>query len=703
MGHRRKTLFTGVIMGKTQNAVYKPGELGRVRSKLGDINDEEAKRMAKVLGGEVGVEKDADPKLADKGPGRVRRDSVILSIPGKKRKAPGRRVDVAGSEEKNFSGGFDPADPFSSDPGDDPAVQLKISYLERIKMDRFASQVEFEVKNSMQVLISILSFFGEPADNVNPRFINQRINIYYNKISQLVDSTKTLLPKNNTQRSERLKKTSPFAFAILNLIRSWEADRIGSEIVKLQSHSHSAKVSEFAEILRAVYKPLFLLKKLDVNKHIKEAYKLLYKLLYIENPMDNKEKNQDLIRTAITCYNDIKRDVQHGLYPILLKSVSDRWFPYEQFFQSRRNRFMAFIGASESDQLKPLDFNTDQTVNANLEKISNEINNEEPEEEKPQEDLEAAALKEREANEKRAFNQSINALEMLFPKAGWDKLTEFPDLYPYFVDVYGLRRGYELIAPDDPLQQVAVLMHIIEDLCVALSHVSFEATGKPDPANAGSSIQSTINNWRRYIDNSFSKEYLPRLSEYCRILEHNLESRTSVFAKRTLNELRWTKRLYFLPYYKFESLGPPPFQKQDVTVIYGETKAFRRILTMAAVGIERGKRSGGDEKKSRCDGINNPWEKYNFDIPNPVSRRLDALLPPEKRNNAAVIFFSLSAVILLDSILNDENSWAYRDDRSPAFFRSKNGEGVVPIFGVDHKIDADKLFKDSIRKREENK
>ena len=685
-------------MRKTQKAVYKPGELNRVRSKLGDINNEEAKRMAKILGGEIGVEKDPEPQFLGKKPGRIRRDTVELSIPGKKRKRPGRTVELADTEEeKILSGNFGLADTFNNDHGDDPSIQLKPSYFERIKMDRYASQPEFEIKNSMQVLVSILAFIGDPADNVNPRFINQRLNIYYNKINQLVNSTKTLLPKNNIQRSERLKKTSPFTFAILNVIRSWDIERIGSEIVKIQSHSHSARVSEFSDILRAIYKPLFILRKLDINKHIKEAYKLLYKLIYIESPMDNKEKNQELIRNSISYFSDIRNEVQFVFYPLLLKTVSDRWFSYEQFFHSRRNRFMSFIGVTENDQLKPLDFNTDQTVNENLEKISNEIKNEEPEE-IVEEDPEEEAKKEREANEKKAFSQSIAALEMLFPKAGWDKLSEFPDLYPYFVDIYGLRRGYELIAPTDPLHQVAILMHIIEDLCVALRNVSFDIAEKSESTSAGASIADIINNWRRFIDNSFSKEYLPRLSEYCRILEHNMESRTSVFAKRTLNELRWAKRLYFLPFYKFESLGPPPFQKQDLTVIYGEIKAFRRCLTNVAAGIERGKRNGGDDKKARCVGIHNPWDKYKFEIPNPVSRHLDALLGQEKRNNAALIFFALSAVIVLDTLLNDENSWAYAEDRPSAIFRSVNGEGVIPVFGVDDKIDADKLFRDSLKR-----
>jgi hypothetical protein len=302
------------------------------------------------------------------------------------------------------------------------------------------------------------------------------------------------------------------------------------------------------------------------------------------------------------------------------------------------------------------------------------------------------------------LNHSQNVLENLFPQAGWDKLNEFPDMYPYFADIYGLRRGYDLISPNDPLQQIAVLMHIMENLCAALRYVEFGTATGPEgsPVSVNDLLGQTINNWQRYIDASFTKEYLPRLNDYCRILEQASDGKLSQFARRTLNELRWTKRLYFLPYYKFESFGPPPFQKQDVMPIYAEIRNLRKYLTMVAAGIEQGNHLGGAQAKAHCDGIENPWEKYNFEVPNPVSRRMDALLNPNKRNNAALVFFSLSVATVLDNVVNNENSWAY-SERSADIFRSVNGDGVKPMFGVEKRLNADQIFKDEIRKKEQER
>jgi hypothetical protein len=637
-----------------------------------------------------------------------------MAVPGRKKRHSGRHVEVAGEDEYLLGDKPLSLKTKENDPSDNPSILLRTPYIERVKMDRYAAQFEYEIKNSVQVLVSVFSFVNEPIDYINPRFVTRRMNVYYSKIEQLVTSTRGLFPRNNARRSERLKKTSPFVFAVLDTIRYWNIERIGTDLANIQAHPRSVRASEFAEILRAIYKPLFILGKLDMDIHIKGSYKLLYKLLLIENPMEAKEKSQDLIRTALTSFADIRREVHYGLYPLLMKFISDRWLPYEKLFVQRYRRFMAFIGATEDEQIMPLTFSPEQVENGNLEAIRADIRREEEgleaedetakEEEEDPDDPEVIARKAREAAaeaEQKAIGHSIGALETLFPKAGWDKLAEYPDLYPYFDNVFGLRHGYELIAPSDPLQQVAVLMHIMENLSVALRYVLFGVVTGPDGSTIAvhDVIGGMIADWQRYIDDSFVKEYLPRLSEYCRILEHSPDAKNSVFARKTLNELRWIKRLYFLPYYKFEALGPPPFKNQEATIIYTQIRNFRKYLTLIAAGIEQGNRKGGAAAKARCNGIDNPWAQYHFEIPNPVSKRLDMLLSPGKRNNAVLIFFALSTVTLLDNLLNSENSWAYNND-STVLFRSVNNEGVIPQFGVDQKVDTDHIFRNALKQRE---
>ncbi|MDR0389937.1 MAG: hypothetical protein LBH73_07695, partial [Spirochaetaceae bacterium] len=332
-------------MAKTRKDIYAPGELSRVRKQLGVLDDEEAKLMAKKLGGEVGYER-SEAAAQNARQKRVRHETVDVMV-GAKRQVK-HRVELAPPEGalKRRS-----VKQYIADPGDDPGVPLQLGYRERVKMDRYAGQVEFEIKTAGQVLYSIVAIFGDVPDYVNPRFVTRRMDEYYKRIEQLVTATRSMLPRNNLQRNERLRKVSPFSFSVLDTIRYWNIDRIASDLAKLQARPRSVKVLELADIIRAIYRPLYILENLQSEPHIRDAYKLLYKVLFLENPTEAKTKYQDMIRSALNSYVLIKRDIRYLLFPLLLKLVSDKFIPYEDFFNLRRNRLQIFLGVTEQDRL----------------------------------------------------------------------------------------------------------------------------------------------------------------------------------------------------------------------------------------------------------------------------------------------------------------------------------------------------------------
>lgn len=691
------------------NAVYAPGELDKVREKLGYMNESEAKRMAQVLGGEVGVERRAESEVKRSVKPSVRRENVEVSLGGKR----GRRIDLAGSEQEELDKKNKNKKDEGPFPGDDPAVPLKLGYFERIKMDQYAGQMVFEIKSSFQVLTSIFSFFKEPVDYVSSGFVTKRMNEYYKKIEKLVTASRNLFPKSNLKRDRQLKRASPFVYKVFDAIRSWNIEQIAVNISELQSHPRSVTVFHFADTLRLIFKQLFILDDLSID-NLKTAFKLVYKVLYIESPMEAKDKYQDIIRNIIASFMEIRRSVQFGLYPLLMKLISDRYITYERFFIERRRRYIAFLNMSEAEQLKSENLDSQQIENVNVEALQEEVNEEQDEpalegetadEADPDStDPKETAKKEKENAEKaenKALEQGLAVLEVLFPKAGWETLESFPDIYPYFSDIYNIRRGYELISPADSLQQICVLMHIMEDIFYGMRYVKFGVIVGPDGNHKSISeeLGDIINNWRSYMEDGLIKEYLPRLTEYCRLLENSEESRASAYAKKIVNEMHWVKRLYFLPYYKFESLGPPPFQKNDVIPIYNQVRKLRKYFTSVAAGIEQGMRAGGAAAKAPCNGIINPWDVYKFEVPNAVSKRLDMMLSSEKRNNATLVYFSLSATAVLDYILNNENSWSYSMGGRPGpLFRSVKNEGITPMFGLDEKIDTDQIFRESLKK-----
>jgi hypothetical protein len=369
---------------------------------------------------------------------------------------------------------------------------------------------------------------------------------------------------------------------------------------------------------------------------------------------------------------------------------------------------MAFLELTEADQLKPLDIiiqdNTAKDQGGDTGTAGEGETGEEKEaREEDADDPQVIARKEKEAARevrRKALVQGIASLEALFPKAGWERLSSFPDLYSYFQDIFNLRKGYDLIAPGDPLMQIAILMRILEEFFFGLRYIKFSAPAGSNntPAGMDEIFSRIIGNWHTYFNITFEKEYLPRLSEYCRLIEQAQESKSSQYARKILNELHWIKRLYFLPYYKFDSLFPPPFQKRDIESVYPEIRVLRRSLAVLAEGIDQANKIGGAKKKVPCNGMDNPWEPYNFEVPNPVSIRLNALLPPEKRNNAMLVFFSLAITTVLDNLVNETDSWAYTGEPG-VLFRSVGNKGLVPQFGVEKTIDADKIFKESLKER----
>ena len=676
-----------------EKAVYAPGELNKVRQNLGSIDEKEAKRMANILGGEVGVEKKEG--AARNAPTRRARPS------GGAKSQPKRRVGIASDEEEKNIVVKHPKE--TLDPDDDPSIPIDTGFFDRLKMDRYAAQPEFEIKSMFQVIATMFSLSRKSNDFVNPAFINRRLPEYYEKIELLVVSTRSILPRQNVKNNEQLKKMSPFLYSVLDVIRNWNVERISSDMARMQVHPKTVRINDMAEILRAVYKPLFILEQLEYEVHIKGAYKLLYKILYIDNPGDAKEKYQELIRSALVAYETISIEFRYLLYPLLMKLLSNHWLSYHDFFSERSNRIMAFLNISEKDRLSPENFNKPEEKEEGEKKTEDgektQAENSETAEattakegEKPEDTAKQVANE----SEKKALDRGLKVLESLFPQAGWDKLETYPDLYVYFAKVLDLKHGYELIAPSDPVLQAIILTYILENLIVGLRAVTFEFVEGIDEH-----LDKILNSWRDYED-SFEREYLTRLSEYCQLVDSVADARNSSYAKRLHGELQWIRRLCFFPHYRFETVNVSSMKRDVITSLYSEVRKLRKYLTIVASSIEQGTKQGGAEKQIPCKGIANPWTPYKFQVTNPLSMRLNALLSPSKRNNASLVYFTLSVVTVLDYFMNSEDSWAYSPNEKP-IFRSIDGDAEKPQFGIDKKTDADAIFKQVLQNKQKEK
>ena len=103
-----------------EKAIYQPGELDKVKQRLGPVDDNEAKRMQKILGGEVGKEREsAGNKFKQQS-----YEAPPAGGSGNSAKKVHRAVDIAANDEtEQFKPRYDVLTP------------VKPSYFERIKLD----------------------------------------------------------------------------------------------------------------------------------------------------------------------------------------------------------------------------------------------------------------------------------------------------------------------------------------------------------------------------------------------------------------------------------------------------------------------------------------------------------------------------------------------------------------------------------------
>ena len=107
------------------------------------------------------------------------------------------------------------------------------------------------------------------------------------------------------------------------------------------------------------------------------------------------------------------------------------------------------------------------------------------------------------------------------------------------------------------------------------------------------------------------------------------------------------------------------------------------------------------ENKGPVAYVKNPWEHYNFDISNEVSKRLDVLLgahntgPNTNATNANLLKYTLCVLAVLDWWINNQESPAYLT--SPMHIYRISEEDGKPIFSVPERNDQNKVFAEAIK------
>lgn len=616
--------------------------------------------MAQRLGGEVGVE-----RTSSEIEGKYRRIGELNRRKGD-RFVPPARPSSRESER-----------PVERPRRRRPPERTRPRYMDRVRMDFLASRPDHQIKTRRSAYAALFSPFMSVRDLVNPRLITQAEEHFFRDVENLVLSVRQLLVR--YRKSPRTLLRIPYYQEVATVIKEWDLEGLNRELARLEIHPRGLPIEQCRELCRLIYRPIVRLLDLDPTYHIAQALKHLHDVDLLSLPKDSPEVPK--IKLAYTMSREaalrVFIDRKRHLYPLLMKLAVRRFSAYSDFFLEHREEVLEFLSLGPSDLLRP--------------KMREEIVPKEPPPESEAGEVEAdqegedPGKSEDEEEMPEELTAGLELLDELFPQAGFLQLDELPDLYPYFQPIVKLPRGSELISPQDPLQQLMVIVACLQEIFYGFRSIVFQNFGDEESGvvPTASLIERLTGSWHLFLDEILGKHYVSSLFEYCRQVEQGISTlRASNYAARHESQLMWMKRHFFLPHLplrRFRGLVRPTIPS-DLPRL-SETVADLRELLERVVG---------DIASGECRSLQNPWQTFSFAVDGYLSKRVRLVLGrraarepfgERRTSNASLILHTLLIVRSLDYLINDERSFYTRvyEEAGRPLFRADSGK---PLYNV---------------------
>lgn len=653
-------------------AKWEPGTLDNTRRNIGSISTEEAARMAKVLGGEVFTEKsapinyDAFPKKAPAYAHRATGKSA-----GSATAAAGARTVAQEPQKKAVSvGGL-------------PEIPAK----EAAKMDKLMMSDDYKIKPNYGIFNFVRMFRKNGTELVSKSFIEFSLKADVDHIQALAATVKTLVQLAPDSYKAKIMDEDADKFRLLRAIGNWTVGTYRTLLVDLQAHADTVTVGMMSPFIKAVYRDMlkiYYLGETNIPNMIKDVYADL-----IKYPKAEQQRLLKLSKEALTEWLHVYTQVIKGLYPLLMRMCSQKYEAFPYFFLNQTTAIFNFLGINKFDLLLPQKKGgqSAQTDESGDEQAAEAAADEPPEEKEtaqkpgPTDDMVKAGL---------------NLLNTLFPQAGFNQLETMPDMFPYFEPMYDFDDGYNVIAPENPLMITMVLLHISEDIFQGCRNVQFSKESDDDKSDKDS-LAVALNEWSAYREIVFEKNYLDELLELVNKQYSKNEFKSSPPGKKLIMSLLWQTKYNFLPHFEFEQLlleKPNNDSKQRPLCL--RVKFLKNTFLAMSQGADNAAKD-----KGTVVGVANPWDRYEFDIPNIVSKRMDVLLGAKRSDkdtaatNANLIKYAACVLSVLDWWINSKDSPAYSTDSSKIYRINEKDGG--PAFSVPLRSDQNKLFADAVK------
>ena len=650
-------------------AIYEPGELDKVRQNLGDISPEEAMRVANVLGGEIGVEKSPQFESFNRNRG------VYIKVKQDKQ-APVRTQPIISSVS-------------SRDVIQKTLTLPNIPSKDKSLIDKMMSSSEYKIK-SPQNFINFLLSLGKLPDRVSEGFISVRLLNYIGHVQKFTSCVKRLMAAGSDLYKEKIKTIFSAKYKMLNYISKVDLTAIQELYKQLAKTPNQITVTRLIPLIRSIYKPLVTIYFLG-----DERITSYIKTVYAEIAPDSKVPEETLLQYTKEACNEwiyISGQVVKGMYPLLLRMCGTEVVAFPKFFSTKISKILAFLEMTKFDLILPDEKAKEKETLSDL-KDSQEINETETNDKKQNANENSENTDDsKNLDVGSAVNQGLDLLERIFPLAGWDNLGK-EDLYSYFQPLYQFSDGFNLLSVENPMQVTIILIRILEDFFQACRHINFTLDKDPEFESYQDSLTDVFSDWSLYREVLFDKDYLTELKEYVNQVYTESSFKKLPYAKKKLSNMQWQIKNMFLPHLSFDLVF---MERPNKDGTYRPLQL--RVEYLKAIFSTLISRVEGSPKD--VSGAPNILEKYHFDIPNVVSKRIDVLLGGKKSKGATnlnLLKYTLSVICVLDWWVNDENSPGYEYDNTLPYRISE--EDGMPVFSVPLRSDQNNLFIKSVKSR----
>lgn len=621
---------------------YKPGELDKTRENLGRLTPEEAKKMSRILGGEVGVEKSG---------------AEIEEGYRKLKELNRRRNDAAAAPYRieREKAEVSPS-PRRAAVRNTPPEQANPGYIASVRMAFLASRPEHRLLRRRDAWLLLLFPFLHRRLYLNPAFLKAGDRIFYDHIERFVLSVRSLLARNRQYGLYRIKPG--YLRSILYVYRNWNIENIHLELSRLQTKPREASIQAASYLFRELYRPFMLLSDLERDIETEKALKHLFDLTLLSVPKEGKEERiiKELYVTARDEIYYITSRIPRQCWPLLSYMTGTGYSgDCPSFFDGRKEDLLAFLGLEEKDLVHPPE-------------IAPETSREEPAEETETEETEDYA-----ALQEAAGNNGLTILARLFPDSGWDCAESWPDMVPYFKPICTLPKGSDILSPRDPVHQAVVVTAAAAELCSGFRGMRFRKS--VDEAPVSETLERLSGAWHSILDEVIAKYYITPLTEYCRQYERDSDFSGGRYAEKIQSELYWIKRNYLTPYSHTRAFkGARPAIRKRLPKLFETAADMTGLLSQIILAAEE---SGGGL-------LENPDDPFHFEVPGYIPLRVKAVL---QRQGKAVSNLELIKIIhgitgTLDYLLNNSESWFYRGEEE-VLFRGDYLNDSAPIYAVD--------------------